>query len=923
MKIEICALVLCLFVAGEATAQESQWQYLSGKGTDDALNWDFFCSAGDNSGQWATLPVPSCWDMQGFGKLSYQSKGLGEQGKYRHHFSVPAAWADHSIYLVFDGSMTDTQAFINGQNAGPIHQGAYYRFKYDVTHLVKVGADNLLEVTVDKESANKSVNDAERRGDYWNYGGIFRPVYLESAPVQHIDRIAINAKADGTFAMEAFTLDATSANQVQAQIVDARGNRVGESFTGSVAAGIASLKTKIDSPLLWTAETPNLYSVDVTLLQGNDVVHRIHQKFGFRTIEVRTGDGVYVNGQRILLKGTDRHSFWPESGRATNEKISRGDVALMKEMNNNAVRMSHYPPDEHFLNTCDEQGIYVLDELAGWHKSYDTPTGQGLIEEMVTGDVNHPSIIFWDNGNEGGWNTAVDDDFAKWDPQQRNVLHPWAEFRDVSTKHYPTYDTAVKLSNGPDVFFPTEFQHALFDGGGGTALEDYWDVIRHGKTSAGGFIWAFLDETVKRKDEDGKMDSAGNRAPDGVLGPYRQKEASFFTIKQVWSPIVVRETAPGELTVENRYDFINTNRCSFTWEARAFHHPQDQQPGHTVVASGRIPPPNIAPHEQGQLRIEPVTTGADALALRVDDPQGRELWTWVWPLPKTADANPAKGTNNKISKTEDADEIHFQSGSHSVSFSKATGYLASATQSGRKFSLLNGPRLAVGDATLKNITSQLDGQDCVVKATYAGNLKSVQWRIEPSGWIQLDYAYNLVGTYDFFGVSFDLPDDKLKSKKWLGKGPYRVWKNRIPGGILDVWENQYNSTQTGYTDWIYPEFKGYFANVRWMQLQTTDGPILVELQDPSLFIQVLKADFPAHPKPVSPTTAALKNGSQSATMAANAWTSFPDAGFSILNGIAPMGNKFNIAPQLGPQSQQNVAAGDYHETVRFYFGENQ
>jgi hypothetical protein len=136
-----------------------------------------------------------------------------------------------------------------------------------------------------------------------------------------------------------------------------------------------------------------------------------------------------------------------------------------------------------------------------------------------------------------------------------------------------------------------------------------------------------------------------------------------------------------------------------------------------------------------------------------------------------------------------------------------------------------------------------------------------------------------------------------------------------------VWENNYNKTMTGYTEWIYPEFKGYYAGVRWMELRTTDGPILVELEDPTLFVQVLKADFPNHPKAVSPTTAAVKAGSQGATIAANAWASFPDAGFSILHGIAPMGTKFNIATQLGPKSQQNATSGDYRGTVRFFFGE--
>ena len=198
---------------------------------------------------------------------------------------------------------------------------------------------------------------------------------------------------------------------------------------------------KITSAWLWRcAETPNLYQLEVRLKQGDAVIHSLRQKFGFRTIEVREeGDdkGVFVNGQRIMLKGVCRHSFWPDSGRTLSEQISRDDVQLMKEMNMNAVRMTHYPPDGHFLDACDEMGLYVLDEIAGWHAKYDTPIGHKLVQELVTHDVNHPSILFWDNGNEGGFNTDLDDDYAKWDPQRREVLHPWALFRGIDTKHYP------------------------------------------------------------------------------------------------------------------------------------------------------------------------------------------------------------------------------------------------------------------------------------------------------------------------------------------------------------------------------------------------------------------------------------------------------------------------------------------------------
>ena len=179
-------------------------------------------------------------------------------------------------------------------------------------------------------------------------------------------------------------------------------------------------------PSDWTAETPNLYTVRVSLQQGGQSIHTVTKRFGFRTFEVCAGDGLYLNGQKIRLKGVCRHSFWPDSGRCLSKEISYADVRLIQEMNMNAVRMSHYPPDEHFLDACDELGLYVLDEPSGWQKpSYDTEIGRKLIKEMVTRDVCHPCILFWDNGNEGGWNRELDNQFAQYDPQNRTVLHPW------------------------------------------------------------------------------------------------------------------------------------------------------------------------------------------------------------------------------------------------------------------------------------------------------------------------------------------------------------------------------------------------------------------------------------------------------------------------------------------------------------------
>jgi len=202
---------------------------------------------------------------------------------------------------------------------------------------------------------------------------------------------------------------------------------------------------------------------------------------GFRTLEFHPHDGLYLNGTKLVLKGVNRHSFSVEGGRATSAALSRADAELIRGMNMNAVR-SHYPPDEHFLDMCDSLGLLYLNELAGWHDAYDTEVGRKLLREMLERDVNHPCIVLWGNGNEGGWNTKLDSLFDQYDPlQKRHVIHPWADFDGLDTHHYPTYLTGVgRLTNGYNVFLPTEFMHAMYDEGGGAGLRDFWGAHANG-----------------------------------------------------------------------------------------------------------------------------------------------------------------------------------------------------------------------------------------------------------------------------------------------------------------------------------------------------------------------------------------------------------------------------------------------------------
>ena len=197
--------VLLILTYVNAFSQGTIIKYLSGKDKDHTVPWDFYCTGGRNSGKWTKIAVPSNWELQGFGTYNYGHDKVkaNEQGLYKHEFPSEN-WKGKKVFIVFERSMTDTKVMVNGKEAGPMHQGAFYRFKYDITGLLKPTGKNLLEVTVDKMSANASVNNAERKSDFWVFGGIYRPVYLEIVPETFIDRMAINAKADGSFQVDVY-----------------------------------------------------------------------------------------------------------------------------------------------------------------------------------------------------------------------------------------------------------------------------------------------------------------------------------------------------------------------------------------------------------------------------------------------------------------------------------------------------------------------------------------------------------------------------------------------------------------------------------------------------------------------------------------------------------------------------------------------
>ncbi len=912
---KILLLILAMIGVWSVGAQPTERIYLSGTDVEHPRTWDFYCSGGQNSGAWRTIQVPSCWEQQGYGDYTYgrfyRTKGLKpstETGRYRTTFKVPKGG---HYRLVFEGSMTDTEVWIDGKQVGPVHQGGFTEFSYDVTPFIRPNKVQKLEVLVSKESANASVNEAERRADWWLFGGIYRPVYIEVMPKAHISHVAIDARATG---------------EIYADVKATTDSPVSLSIDGEKVAYNAEKGCWVyPNPKLWTPETPHLYKATFTLGEEG---HSVSYKIGFRTIEFRANDGIYLNGTRLVVKGTNRHCFHPETARALSPAMSLKDAQLIKAMNMNAVR-SHYPSDRHFLEVCDSIGLLYFDELPGWQTRYDDETAARIVEEFIARDVNYPSVYIWSNGNEGGWNRSIDHRFAELDIQKRKVVHPWSDFQGLDTHHYPAYQTGIyRLQNGQHVFMPTEFLHGRYDRGQGAALEDMWSHWTRSPLFAGGYIWAYVDEAIRRTDlptgnsagkhfgepgfdiKDCLLDSDGAHGPDGCMDPYRQPEASFYTIREVWSPIYidrlhVNPSFDGRVLVSNRYLFTNLADCGMVYRVKSF--------AGEVLDEGKVALPAIAPGESAYARFELPARfrEGDVLELVAYDPHGVEVCNWTAPIQR-ADAQQIVGKRDRNAKR--------------IAFNEQGIFSVDG---------LVGPFPVGMQVEVRNHTERIEADGTVVNTFwYKGGIDSIEWRQTPDGLLHMDavvlnderghgmHPFLTAESQWVLGLTFEYPEAVVDSVRWVGRGPYRVWKNRLKGQQFGAWSLAYNNTITGSYNTpnppLYPEFKGYRSDLRWMEMVPKKGcPWRVYTLNEGMYLRLFTPEEPVdQPAGEMGGLQELQPRKQEKSMVA-----FPAGDISFLLSIPPI-QSYKPLEQLGPESQPyniRIKPGDDGFRIRLVF----
>jgi len=506
---------------------------------------------------WNTIPVPSNWEVEGYGVPVYapfhMPKSLRKKnmpnidpennpvGSYRRTFTVPEGWDGREIFIQFGGVCSAFFLWVNGQQVG-YSQGSMLPAEFRLTPYLKEG-ENVLAVEVYRWSDGSYLEDQ----DMWFLSGIFRNVKLLAVPTLHIHDFTVHTDLDEDYQDAVLRVEASVREMgigerpftINAQLFDATTQLVSE-FTQSANSihgqeTIVNLQSPIVNPNKWNAETPHLYHLLLTLQDeaGKNIEVR-QTRVGFRQVEVRDRQ-LWVNGRSILLKGVNRHDFDPETGHTMTYARLREDVLLMKRHNINAVRTAHYPDDERFYDLCDEIGLYVMDEAnIETHGYRDAmrgdmqwlPAMQDRVERMVVRDKNHPSVIIWSLGNEASSDEKFNKIAARLRELDSRPIHYEQDFEgeytDLYSAMYPTPQDWAHVAEGGHYNFRTamlgwskvggdgaadkplvicEYAHAMGNSVGN--FQKFMDVFEHYPQCIGGFIWDFADQSLLRHDENG------------------------------------------------------------------------------------------------------------------------------------------------------------------------------------------------------------------------------------------------------------------------------------------------------------------------------------------------------------------------------------------------------------------------------------
>lgn len=684
--------------AREAEREDSSWfQSLNGR-------WKFawadrpdhaisdFQSANYDASSWDSIPVPSNWEMHGYGVPIYLNIPYpfpadpphvpaedNPVGHYRRSFAIPDNWDGMRVILHFGGVSSAYYVWVNGVQVG-YSEDSRLPAEFDITAAMKPG-ENSVAVKVFRWSDGSYLEDQ----DHWRLSGIHREVFLQAKPPVHIADLGIRTKPASTARVPAATEQALpgasepwvlelnpqlhdAAQQgaddwlLEAMLYSAEGERVlAEPMRLSAGAVLnpshpprdrlrfAKLKAEVVNPRLWSAESPYLYTLTLTLKNAEGAtIEAVRSKVGFRTVGIADSQ-LWVNGRSIKLRGVNRHDQSSTGGRTVTRAEMLQDVLMMKRFNFNAVRTSHYPNDPYFLDLCDRYGLYVVDEAnlethaIGGQLSNDLQWSNSFMERatrMVQRDRNHPSIIIWSLGNESGSgpnHAAMAGWMHEFDPTRplhyegaqgdlESPLHAALEgseydwevhidgnptdppYVDMMSRMYPRAAQLERMArdarNGSRPIIMCEYAYSTGNATGN--LQEYWDVIRAEPRLIGGFIWDWIDKGLNKQDENGQTYWAyggdygephdGIFCFNGLLAPDRTAKPALWECKKVQQPIevIAIDLEAMKFKLVNRNAFTDLQRYKGKWRLLA-----DGVP----VAEGNMPNLRTPPQTNEDIRL--------------------------------------------------------------------------------------------------------------------------------------------------------------------------------------------------------------------------------------------------------------------------------------------------------------------------------
>ena len=871
---------------------------------------DFYKTSFDAS-SWKTIPVPSCWEMQGYGtpiytNVTYPIKNQppfirGQEGytvmnepnavgSYRRTIAVPSSWDGREIYLHFNGIYSAAYVWVNGQKVG-YTQGPNNDSEFDVTKYIKPGVENLVCVEVYRWSDGSYLEDQ----DMFRMSGIHRDVYLEARQKLHVQDVKMTTMMGGRgrgngqwsmvngqwMASRAFlNIDVSLQNlnkkatdaRIDVELVNPAGKTVQTAIlqvTG-VEKGIkpAHLTLEVQNPELWSAEKPNLYTVNIAV--GGDIYT---QKYGFRKIENRDGQ-VFINGKRVMFKGADRHDTHPVYGKAIPVESMIEDILLMKRHNLNTVRTSHYPNDPRMYALYDYYGIYTMDEADvechANHSLSRNPKWEAMYVDrqvrMVLRDRNHPSVIFWSMGNEcGGGDNFVASKKAIQELDDRLVHYEGMnEVADMDSRMYPNLPNMIGLDKDERLkdrpFFLCEYAHAMGNAIGN--LQEYWDYIEfESKRMIGGCIWDWVDQSLCKWGEPttnmyygggfGDYPNDNDFCCNGIITADRHVTPKLLEVKKVYQYVDFKLTPEGKIRIRNRYCFTPLSDFTFHYSLL-----RDGR----MLKGGTASLPNVEPgdscfidlpcevpegdglyHLNLSLQLKEATNWADA-----GHEVAREQLVLRDGKPSVSAAATTKGT---LSTKEENGQISVKGDNFAFAISKQTGAVTELSYNGKPV-IVTGDKIPFGNLTFNGFRSISNDRKGNFKSDFAAQKVTLQgtadaiiitvkydvksgrdnrttipvettYTISNDGSIGVKSNFGNEGNKDFsrLGLIAAL-EPRLGNVQWLGRGPHENYPDRKTSAFMGVWDGTVNGMTEEY---IKPQSMGERCDVEWVTFTDDKG----------------------------------------------------------------------------------------------------